>query len=208
MNQIVLIGKMGEIKRSHTINDIDYSSALVTVKNSNGKESVLNVVYKQFQNTLYKEGDDIALQGNVRTFSKKGDDGSNKTNVYVYTYLDKVPEEVIEGIGEGVFNYADISGRICKMGELRKMANDKCNVLFILANNIQKGDKYVSSYIPCVAWGKLAKQIAKMEVGDKIEVLGELRSREYIKTLSDNVQQIRVAHEVLVTDVVEREEEE
>lgn len=118
----------------------------------------------------------------------------NKVNIYVYTYFD-VPDE-----NQQYDNVFVISGRICKLEPMRILENDKNNIHFILANNIITNGVKLNSYLPCIAWGKCAKQISKLKKNDNIIITGELRSREYKKPLEDNQFEIRVAHELLVTD--------
>ena len=68
----------------------------------------------------------------------------------------------------------------------------------------------LNSYLPCISWGKCAKDVSKLKKNDNIFIYGELRSREYKKPLQDGTFEIRVAHELLVTDfyVIGKENEE
>ena len=49
MNDITLDGIIWGIKDSHKINDVQYQTANITVKNSNGKDSVITLQFKKFQ---------------------------------------------------------------------------------------------------------------------------------------------------------------
>ena len=199
MNDILLKGIIRDIRPSHTTKDIDYDQAHMIVKNSNGEESVLDIVFKHFTNR-FKDGDCVSLIGNIRTYSQRQEDGKNKIHVYVFTYFDSIPEQDEES---EVFldNYFQLSGRICKLGELRKFKNGKCNVQVTIANSLQNVNTNINSYVPCLAWGKLAKRISKCQVGDEILAIGELRSREYTKVLGEEKSEIRVAHEALINTV-------
>lgn len=53
-----------------------------------------------------------------------------------------------------------------------------------------------------VAFGDTAKEIAKLQVSDKIQVTGKLNSREYIKKLDDGTTEIRMAYEGIVSSFV------
>ena len=71
--------------------------------------------------------------------------------------------------------------------------------IYVLNNIIsEKTGQKVNSYIPCVAWGRLAKEMCNLDVNDKIEITGELHSREYKKQLENNEIEIRVAQELVV----------
>ena len=216
MNDILLKGVLRDIRPSHTTKDIDYDQAHLIVKNSNGEESVIDIVFKHFTNK-YKEGDLISIVGNIRTHSQKLEDGKNRIHVYVFTYFDTLPD--IEQENSGIFlgNYYQLSGRICKLGELRKFKSGKCNIQVTIANSLSNVNSSINSYVPCIAWGKLAKKLSHCSVGDEILAIGELRSREYVKNLGEDRSEIRVAHEALINTVyindeiqeaIERSEEE
>ena len=200
MNDITLDGIIWGIKDSHKINDVQYQTANITVKNSNGKDSVITLQFKKFQ-CNYQDQDRVRLSGNVRSHSEKISDTKNKVNIYVYTYFD-APEE------ENVVNRFQVSGKICKIEDMRYLENQKNNIHFILANNIIRNDCKINSYLPCIAWGKCAKRIEKIPKNKNILIVGELRSREYKKPLDNGQFEFRIAHELLVTDFQELEDEE
>ena len=194
MNEINLRGVIKDIQPSHTIDDISFYKAKMICKRENGIEDVINLRFKEFSNK-YKDNDEITLSGNVRSYSYKTDDDKNKVTIYVFTYFD-VPEEMPD-----VNNFAVVDGRICKINDIRTTKNGKHNIHFILANNLTSGDnsKRLNSYIPCIVWGKLAKEISNFDVNTKLKLFGELHSREHKKVHDDGNVEIRVAHEFLVT---------
>lgn len=189
MNKIELQGIIKNIELSHKIGDVEYYKANLLVTKENGKEDLLNLKFKRFS-CNYNEGDKISLIGNIRTYSQRIED-KNKVEVYVFTYFDK-PED------EHVINKAEIEGTICKSNGLRQTRYGKDVLDFILLSNING----LCSYIPCVAWGKDAKLISKMNIGDQLHIEGQLVSREYKKMLDDKNFEIKVAHEVNITNIV------
>ena len=56
-----------------------------------------------------------------------------------------------------------------------------------------------SDYIPCIAWGRNARFVQNLGVGDRIAVSGRIQSREYQKKLSDTDVKIMTAYEVSVS---------
>ena len=194
MNKIILSGIIRNIQYSHNIQDIEYSKAELIVSQKNGKESIINLKFKRFSNP-YKDGDQVYLIGNIRTYSQKLYN-KNKVDVYCFTYFDS-PEE------DGIIDEAELDGRICKKGELRKTQSGKDVIDFIIANNLKTENQSLNCYIPCVAWGKQAKEIAKLNIGDNLHILGQLQSREYKKKTSDTDFEIRVAHELNISKIIE-----
>lgn len=192
MNRIILKGLIRNIQFSHFIQDIEFYKAELLVTDDNGKENIINIKFKRFSNP-YQEGDEALLIGNIRTYSQKLDT-KNKVEVYVFTYFDE-PEELET-------NKVELDGHICKKGDLRKTKNGKDVIDFIIANNLKLDNQFLNCYIPCVAWGKLAKQINKMNISDYINIIGKLQSREYKKKISNDDFDIRVAHEVNIKEIV------
>lgn len=193
MNKVVLQGIIKDIQYSHTVQDIEYDKASLIVKRDNGKEDLINLKFKKFSNP-YKDGDEIALVGNVRTYTQRVGDKS-KVEIYVFTYFD-IPEE-------NVNNAAELVGRICKSNGLRKTQAGKDVIDFILANNLITDTQSLNCYIPCVAWGKLAKDISKMDIGTELHIQGQLQSREYRKKISEEDFEIKVAHEVNINTLID-----
>lgn len=192
MNKIILSGLIRNIEFSHMVQDIEYYKANLLVKRENGKEDLLNLKFKKFSNP-YKENDEISIVGNVRTYSQRLKD-RNSVEVYVFSYFDE-PEE------DGILNKVELDGRVCKKSELRKTQTGKDVLDFIIANNLTTENQSLNCYIPCVAWGKLAKELSKVEIGTYLTLEGQLQSREYKKKVADNDFDIRMAHEININKV-------
>ena len=192
MNKIILSGQLRNIEYSHQIEDIVFNKALLIVPKENGQEDVINLKFKAFSNP-YKENDRINIEGNIRSYSYKVDENKNKVIIYVFTYFDR-PEN------EEIINHVELDGRICKINDLRVTQSGKHNVHFILANNLISSDnsKRLNSYIPCIAWGNLAKELSKLTVNTKLKVIGTLHSREHKKILDNGEVELRVAHELVI----------
>ncbi len=196
MNTVYLSGIIKDIQESHRIGSTIFNKAQLIAKRENGQEDVIDLKFKSLSNTRYKDNDFVTLTGNVRSFSEKCKDNTNKVNIYVFTYFD-LPEIVLEDVS----NKCEIDGRICKINPLRNTKDGKQNIHFIIANNIQNGSsRRLSSYIPCIAWGKLANEISKSSVNDFVKITGQLHSREHKKILEDGDCELRVAHELLVKE--------
>ena len=194
MNEIVLRGVVRDIKPSHITNDTEYYQAEVITQRKDKKEDSVIIKFKKYLNK-YNEFEHVELQGNIRSYSEQLPNGKNKVCVYVFTYQDK-PEEKDETTN----NQFKLDGRICKIEQLRTTSNGKFNIHFIVANNIfsANGQK-INNYLPATCWGKLAKQVAEMSVGDKVKLEGELHSRTYSKKNENEEVEFGVAHELLIT---------
>lgn len=194
MNKIYLSGVIKDIKESHRIGSTIFNKAQMITKRENGQEDIIDLKFKSLSNVRYKDNDFVTLTGNVRSFSEK-DNNKNRVSIYVFTYFD-MPEVVLEDTN----NVCEIDGRICKINPIRNTKDGKQNIHFIIANNISNGDKRLSSYIPCIAWGKLAREVCKLSVNDFVTIKGQLHSREHKKYIENGDFEIRVAHELLVKE--------
>lgn len=201
INQIILKGFLRDIQPSHIINDIEYDKANFVVPRANGKEDIINLKFKKFSNP-YRENQEIEIVGNIRSYSRQLADGKNKVDIYVFTYFDRPSSEV------EIINQFEVDGRICKIDELRKTESGKHNVHFILANNIitdLKGQK-LNNYLPCVGWGKMAKELTTYQVNDHVKIKGELHSREYKKQLENGDIVFKIAHELVISEIEKLDE--
>lgn len=210
MNKITIRkGILKNIQYSHTIKDVEYNKADLIVKRKDGKEDLINIRFKKFSNN-YKENDEIDLTGNIRSYSQHLDSGKNSVELYVFTYFDQ-PEDVVEDENTPT-NLVEIDGRICKKDELRKTQSGKHNLHFVIANNIITNDKSqkLNSYLPTIAWGKIAREMSKLPISTKVKIVGELHSREYKKELGNGDIEIRVARELVVNsyEVIEEDRAE
>ena len=77
MNRIVLRGIIRDIEPSHTIDDINFNKAKVICQRENGQEDIINLRFKSFSNR-YKENDEICISGNIRSYSYKVNEETNK----------------------------------------------------------------------------------------------------------------------------------
>ena len=58
-----------------------------------------------------------------------------------------------------------------------------------------------SDYLPCIAWGRNAKFVSELSVGEKIYLTGRIQSRQYQKRINENDIETRTAFEVSVGKV-------
>ncbi len=63
-----------------------------------------------------------------------------------------------------------------------------------------------ADYLPCIAWGALARYCGELTVGDGVRLTGRLQSRTYRKVEGER-QEERVAYEVSVAEAEKRERE-
>ena len=93
-------------------------------------------------------------------------------------------------------NQIFLDGYICKEPIYRKTPLGREIADLLLAVNRPYGK---SDYIPCICWGRNARYASGFEVGEHVQLLGRIQSREYVKRISDTETEKRVAYEVSVS---------
>ena len=95
-------------------------------------------------------------------------------------------------------NQIFLDGYICKEPIYRKtpLGREIADVLLAVNRSYGKSD-----YIPCICWGRNARFAAGFEVGSHIQMYGRIQSREYVKKISEDETERRVAYEVSVSKV-------
>lgn len=77
-------------------------------------------------------------------------------------------------------NQIFLDGYICKQPVYRKTPLGREIADLLLAVNRPYGK---SDYIPCICWGRNARFASAFEVGEHVQVMGRIQSREYMKKL-------------------------
>ena len=92
-------------------------------------------------------------------------------------------------------NIVELTGFVCKEPVFRTtpFGREICDVLLAVNRAYNKSD-----YLPCIAWGRNARYVKTIKVGQKVDVVGRIQSREYQKKLSDTEVETRVAYELSI----------
>mgnify|MGYP003274361934 FL=1 len=99
---------------------------------------------------------------------------------------------------KGITNQVIVTGHICKEVPIRTTPRGLLIADLVLAVNREDGSK-LSDYIPSIMWnGTATRAKEKLHVGDCIEAIGRLQSREYIKDLGDGEKEPRTCLELSV----------
>ena len=142
------------------------------------------------------KGTKISFYGQLRSFNKLvGEKSKLMLTVFVRDFLDE-DEEANP-------NVTELTGYVCKQPMYRTTPFNReiCDLLIAVNRAYDKSD-----YIPCIAWGRNARFVKEMAVGQKLSLSGRIQSREYTKKLPDGSSEIRVAYELSVNKIFMEEE--
>lgn len=137
-------------------------------------------------------GAQVALNGQFRSYNKM-ENNRSKLMLTVFVRDFATAEE-----GKNP-NTVELSGYICKDPIYRTTPFNReiCDILLAVNRAYNKSD-----YIPCIAWGRNARFVRDIAVGQHISVYGRIQSREYTKKLSDTESEVRIAYELSVGRIV------
>ena len=93
-------------------------------------------------------------------------------------------------------NQIFLDGFICKPPVCRKTPLGREIADVLLAVNRPYGK---SDYIPCICWGRNARDAESFNVGGHVQIWGRIQSREYQKKISEDEIEKRIAYEVSVS---------
>lgn len=192
-NHIEVVGRMVDgLTFSHTTHFEDVYTFTVAVERRSGTFDMLPVaVIASTINGVLVPGQKLRLTGEIRTYNRKKEEG--KASHIVQLFANK-----IEPTGEDDNNRVELNGAICKPPIFRTtpFGREICDIM--LAVNFDHGK---SAYIPCIAWGKYARLVSMLDVGEKVALTGRFQSREYLKVLEDGSSVKMTAYEVSVDDL-------
>ena len=134
----------------------------------------------------------ISVNGQFRSYNRH-EEKKNKLVLSVFAREIEFIDEIDENAKS---NQIFLDGFICKEPIYRKTPLGREIADILLAVNRPYGK---SDYIPCISWGRNARFASSFQVGDRCMVWGRIQSREYMKKISDEEQEKRVAYEVSVS---------
>ena len=144
--------------------------------------------------TAVRLEDPLRVRGQLRSFNNRSGVG-NRLVLTVYA------QAMEPGSGEPC-NRILLSGALCKPPIFRRtpLGRSICDLMLAVSRRYGRAD-----YLPVIAWGQLAVQAARLQVGDTLSLEGRVQSRTYRKVLEDGTAQERVAYEVSAMHLLEPE---
>ena len=147
------------------------------------------------------KGSLVIINGQFRSYNRH-EEKKNKLVLSVFAREIEFVDEISENART---NQIFLDGYICKEPVYRKTPLGREIADLLLAVNRPYGK---SDYIPCICWGRNARYAANFQVGERCLVWGRIQSREYMKRISDENMEKRVAYEVSVSKLELPQEEE
>ena len=191
-NRVFISGRVVSDKTfSHEVYGEGFYELSVAVKRLSGQEDILPVTISE--RLIEKEGlnigSDLSIVGQFRSYNKLVG-GKSKLMLTVFA-RDVVPSDYCRNPNSIV-----LSGYICKAPTYRTTPFNReiCDMLVAVNRAYNKSD-----YIPCIAWGRNARFVKNLAVGERVALSGRVQSREYQKKFSEEDVRTLTAYEVSVS---------
>ena len=194
-NQVTIMGKVAtEFSFSHEVFGEGFYMVEVEVKRlSNSEDRIpLMISERLIDVTQDYTGEYIMVHGQFRSYNRH-EEQKNRLVLSVFVREISFMEEEPDGTKT---NSIWLEGYMCKRPVYRKTPLGREIADILLAVNRPYGK---SDYIPCICWGRNARYASGFEVGEHVQLLGRIQSREYVKRISDTETEKRVAYEVSVS---------
>ena len=134
----------------------------------------------------------VVISGQFRSYNRH-EERKNKLVLSVFAREIEFVDEISDSVKT---NQIFLDGYICKEPVYRKTPLGREIADLLLAVNRPYGK---SDYIPCICWGRNARYASGFEVGERCLVWGRIQSREYMKKISEEDLEKRIAYEVSVS---------
>ncbi len=192
-NNVLIKGKIAKLPAySHAVMGEGFFEMFVEVKRLSDETDVLPVTISERLIEGFNIGDEIGISGQFRSYNKiEGDKSKLMLTIFVKELIN--PEDI------SAVNQINMIGYICKEPIYRTtpFGREICDVLIAVNRAYNKSD-----YLPCIAWGRNARFVKDLGIGEKLEVQGRIQSRKYQKKTEDGDSETRIAYEISLSSVV------
>lgn len=198
-NKVYLYGEIASPATfSHEVFGEGFYEFYVKVMRLSGQADILPVtVSERIMTEGMGEGANICALGQFRSYNKIENGRSRlMLTVFIREILDvqpcKNPNSIV------------LSGYICKPPVYRTTPFNReiADLLIAVNRSYNKSD-----YIPAIAWGRNARFVKNLSVGDKVALSGRIQSREYQKKQEDDSFVVMTAYEVSVSKLAAFDDE-
>ncbi|MBO5526078.1 MAG: single-stranded DNA-binding protein [Clostridia bacterium] len=191
-NRVYIMGEIvSDAVYSHEVYGEGFYEFSVKVMRLSGQADILPVTVSErlIEGNDLKIGSSICAIGQFRSYNKL-ENGKSRLMLTIFI------REILSDAMSKNPNSIVLSGYICKPPVYRTTPfNREIADLLIAVNRAYNK----SDYIPCIAWGRNARFVKNLSVGDKIALSGRVQSREYQKKISEYEAKTMTAYEVSVS---------
>ena len=193
-NRVFIMGEVvSEPEQTHTLYGEGFYEFYMSVPRLSGQSDIIPItVSERLMTDKVKKGEKISIIGQFRSYNKL----ENERSKLMLTVFERDFAEFDED--EENPNACELNGYVCKEPVYRTTPFNReiCDILLAVNRGYNKSD-----YIPCIAWGRNARFVRNIKVGQNIVVSGRIQSRKYNKKLDEDTVVERTAYELSVCKI-------
>ncbi len=196
-NQVFMMGEVvSDFQFSHEVFGEGFYMVEIAVNRlSNYADYIPLMVSERLVDTSQDyTGEFVRIVGQFRSYNRH-DEKKNRLVLSVFVREWEFCDEMEEGEKT---NQIFLDGYVCKEPVYRKtpLGREIADVLLAVNRSYGKSD-----YIPCICWGRNARFASSFAVGNHVQILGRIQSREYVKRVNEEETERRIAYEVSVSKI-------
>lgn len=186
-NYITLRGYLVELPQfSHENHGKQFCRFLLEVPRLSGAIDILPVIAEQ---SIINEldpfgGQMLTVTGQVRSHNRRTEGGRH---LLIFVFATGIIAEDGDPINDVI-----IEGPLCREPTYRRtpLGREICDAMIAVPRAFRRAD-----YLPCILWGRTAKEVSACHTSDRIRISGRLQSRNYTKLTETGPIQ-RTAYEI------------
>lgn len=200
-NKAVIRGILAEdLKYNHSqyLTGEAFYKSWINVKRISGVVDRVPIIVSEIllENVHPTKGCAMEIIGQFHSYNEMNKD-RHELKLFVFAKDIVVYQNETEIIYE---NSVFLDGYLCKEPVFRKtpLCREITDSLIAVNRGYNKSD-----YIPCISWGKYARYVNGLNVGDRIKINGRIQSRVYFKEISPDPREgeYREAYELSISSI-------
>ena len=186
-NQVTLRGSLAGLPEySHENHGRRFFRFLLEVPRLSGTADILPVIAEdRILDSLDPSGGEmLTVSGSLRSHNLTEE---NRRRLLIFVFADSVTAEDGEPINEVI-----LEGTVCREPSYRRtpLGREICDIMLAVPRAFRRAD-----YLPCILWGRTARETSILHTRDRIRILGRFQSRLYTK-VTDTGSEERTAYEI------------
>lgn len=187
-NKVIIAGEIySKPEFSHEVKGEVFYELMLAVKRKSNYLDIIPITISErlILDKKIELGQKICVKGQFRSYNKVVDE---KSRLMLTVFVREI-ENYVEDI-----NQIEINGIICQTPIYRvtPLKREIADTIVAVNRTYNKSD-----YLPCISWGRNAKYINSLKVGDTIYFEGRIQSREYQKEINGEIKN-KIAYEISI----------
>ena len=186
-NQVILRGSLLSLPRfSHENHGKKFYRFTLEVPRLSGTADLLPIVAEQrlIDGLDPNGGEMVSVQGQIRSHNVRS---NGVRHLLIFVFAASVSVENGEPVNDVI-----LEGPLCREPVYRRtpLGREICDIMLAVPRAFRRAD-----YLPCILWGKTARQCTQYHTRNVVRICGRLQSRIYTKLTEEGPQE-RTAYEI------------